>query len=522
MNPFFQKLGARQLSDIVVVKLDYVEGVSEPEDEVCEILTERVEIIARMLHDKPMAIRKRLEDAIQRVTALSHDRVKIQVSLNLDHEPIMVEAIDVKAFYEASRGALILARPFTERSWVHLLNTLLHQFMQEESASHITTLALALRPLMNMTLAEAVEQLADAHVPFFEVETEEYVDVTSKAMDDSVFESVLDLPADTEQPGEEETNPKVSDARVHGKCTSVEKGNVAHETEEILDKSIVSPPDGAVHRTLSGPNSTFTGTDYSPPLDSFTTRPHSGGNAPMGATTEAKPSTKRRQRPDHKSLWDRKLISYVRQRRSESEQDVKDRSGEDDAKYKLAIEAAARDLVCAYERKHGRIPEEMANNNPGYDILSFSATTDQVERYIEVKGTTGEWNLRGVGLSSSQFAMSQKLGDQYWLYVVEFALDQEGARVHAIQSPARKVDQFMFDGEWRYVATYEVVDPTIGFVAGALIDCGLLGAGQIVEVQNRGQIRHLVVNFDDGRLSHLPLNLKTMRIIEDNDGEDDT
>ena len=74
-------------------------------------------------------------------------------------------------------------------------------------------------------------------------------------------------------------------------------------------------------------------------------------------------------------------------------------------------------------------------------------------RDIEVKGVSGEWNQTGVGLSKVRFQKAQDCGERYWLYVVEFVSDSQRRRVHPIQDPATKVTTFMFDGNWRDVAT---------------------------------------------------------------------
>jgi len=69
-------------------------------------------------------------------------------------------------------------------------------------------------------------------------------------------------------------------------------------------------------------------------------------------------------------------------------------------------------------------------------------------RYIEVKGRSGEWGSLGVGLTRSQFAKAATLADAYWLYVVDWA-DQEEFRIFRIQNPARRVNQFLYDDGWR-------------------------------------------------------------------------
>lgn len=107
--------------------------------------------------------------------------------------------------------------------------------------------------------------------------------------------------------------------------------------------------------------------------------------------------------------------------------------------------------VVEYEISQGRRPKVMPHTNPGYDIESSSAQ-GKIERYIEVKSLTGEWVEFGAGMTRPQFKKAQELGDKFWLYVVEYATDEEACAIYCIQDPARKVDQFMYDDEWKKTA----------------------------------------------------------------------
>ena len=114
----------------------------------------------------------------------------------------------------------------------------------------------------------------------------------------------------------------------------------------------------------------------------------------------------KKSRPKHKEQWDRRLLSYVRQKQEDSS---KDGDQEDLSKHNLAVEVVARDAVCAYEKERGRVAEQMAQTHPGYDIISHNPVTKE-DRYIEVKGVNGEWNQTGVGLSRLQFSNAQDYG----------------------------------------------------------------------------------------------------------------
>ena len=140
---------------------------------------------------------------------------------------------------------------------------------------------------------------------------------------------------------------------------------------------------------------------------------------------------------------------------------------------------------------------------------------------IEVKGVDGEWNQMGVGLTKTQFSNAQDYGDHYWLYVVEFALDPDHARIHAIRNPAMQVSSFMFDGNWREAATDESPDPTKLFVPGARIHHENAGTGEILDVVVRGSTKVLTVQFEGRKQAwrNVALNLRQIRILED--GDDD-
>ena len=86
----------------------------------------------------------------------------------------------------------------------------------------------------------------------------------------------------------------------------------------------------------------------------------------------------------------------------------------------------ARQAVIEYETREGRKPEEMADNHPGYDILSVDEDSGQ-RRRIEVKGVQGLFqDGASVVLTSRQAhdaiqhrEQQSATSDEYWLYVVD-------------------------------------------------------------------------------------------------------
>jgi len=95
------------------------------------------------------------------------------------------------------------------------------------------------------------------------------------------------------------------------------------------------------------------------------------------------------------------------------------------------IEAIGMEVVMRYEREQGREPVDVSKEFLGYDILSRGKNEI---RHIEVKAfaTTGE-----IRFTPHEWQMAQRLGDEYWLYVVENASSEP--KLSCIQNPAQKL-----------------------------------------------------------------------------------
>ncbi|MEM2915109.1 MAG: DUF3883 domain-containing protein, partial [Candidatus Bathyarchaeia archaeon] len=147
----------------------------------------------------------------------------------------------------------------------------------------------------------------------------------------------------------------------------------------------------------------------------------------------------------HKT-WSPKSVlrTYVAPRGKESE--GKSEDPERKAKRKK-VDQAGIDKVLDYEHKAGRFPKDMGPTHKGYDIESSNGK-GEIERYIEVKSLSGDWDLMGVHLTKSQFEKAMELGDKYWLYVVERA-ESEDFCIRRINDPARRANEFRYDDGWR-------------------------------------------------------------------------
>ena len=72
-------------------------------------------------------------------------------------------------------------------------------------------------------------------------------------------------------------------------------------------------------------------------------------------------------------------------------------------------------------------------NNPGYDLHN-----KKKDRFIEVKGVSGEFTW--VSMTITQFKCAMEKGDQYWLYVVEYAESDE-PKLYKLHDLARSLTE---------------------------------------------------------------------------------
>ncbi len=116
----------------------------------------------------------------------------------------------------------------------------------------------------------------------------------------------------------------------------------------------------------------------------------------------------------------------------------------------------ARRAVVEYEDRHGRPAEELADDQPGFDVLSCDTDTGR-QRRIEVKGVQGDF-VQGssVVLTARQVkdALYHSENDvEYWLYVVD-RTETEHPRVFPIpwtREPARIRYGFQADAWARFI-----------------------------------------------------------------------
>jgi hypothetical protein len=101
------------------------------------------------------------------------------------------------------------------------------------------------------------------------------------------------------------------------------------------------------------------------------------------------------------------------------------------------IERIAVDAVTAALQEQGWQVESVERENRGFDLIARRPTPEEPEtgmqvRFIEVKGRAA---VGEVGLTSNEYKTAQRLGADYWLYVVYNCSTTPD--IHAIQDPSR-------------------------------------------------------------------------------------
>lgn len=116
------------------------------------------------------------------------------------------------------------------------------------------------------------------------------------------------------------------------------------------------------------------------------------------------------------------------------------------------VERIAMEFAMAYEREHGRTPEDVGAQNLGYDVSSTDA--DGLKRYIEVKGRAGDEDR--VMLTENEKARLSQLGNKAWLYIVlkckrgnpELFRIQDPGRVLRFEKISKGVQYLLLRDEW--------------------------------------------------------------------------
>ena len=501
IRPLYQRLDVALLSHVVTQTIDQiVERRSRPD--ISSVFSERAHLFVRLLHAQPDSVRRELLSKLRKLTVMECEVLRVKHRWSLGDSTFTSEAQSAKAFLEPDDPRLyILSSGNAPPNWAEVLRSIFHVILPQAGGHELPQLVLIGKGLI------AANSVREAEVEF----------------DDACIPPLPDSWDTTERPPESEmlSDFTAVQSGVEGEATGMRKeipgaqsGGEAMPTEsrtEAVGEAARTP------RALSE-------TDASPTSDDGRK-----GRTPAGAPPSVSRKDGERRsfgpelghnNPGQSTARSRSKTAAANQRRNRLRSYVSPRTPEvteagataDGSRHVYDVEEAARAIVCKHEEKRGRTTEQMPPMHPGYDVKSYDHERNVV-RLIEVKGIDGEWVDLGVGLKKRQFSEAWDEGDKYWLYVVEFARDPKKAQVHAIQSPAVKVDEFFFDQNWRNVAESVEEDLRSAFQAGTRIAHATFGEGVIRERNERGWSVELVIDFNFGGAKALPLNVSQMKLL---------
>lgn len=121
------------------------------------------------------------------------------------------------------------------------------------------------------------------------------------------------------------------------------------------------------------------------------------------------------------------------------------------------VEKIGMDIAIRYERENGRVVEDVSEDNLGFDLRSRSMDGSEV-RYIEVKtrADTGD-----VALTENEWFKAQRLGDDYYLYIVWNAIGSN-PRLIIIRNPVKNLSIRKRVEVVRYIVSSEEIEKKKG------------------------------------------------------------
>lgn len=115
------------------------------------------------------------------------------------------------------------------------------------------------------------------------------------------------------------------------------------------------------------------------------------------------------------------------------------------------VEAIAMQVACDFERINGWNPEDVSEENIGFDIRSTNSAG--IKRYIEVKGRS---STGGVMLSENEMNRLSQLGNSAWLYIVvnckfkpQLYRAQNPAAIFQFETKPKGIQFFLAMDEWK-------------------------------------------------------------------------
>lgn len=416
--------GVRNLSDAVESRIVEQQPAGSG-GVVADRLATRRRLLLRVLAAEDHDAMSKLEAFDETIELLRLSRLVIQQAVLVDDHPHVSEAYNRGALYLPDEQAILFVdAPNAPPVWVEIAREVSRAL--GVSGAHASGVAAAIKGLLAAETDDAARaELDELGFPALDeavlqdAEPNVAGDLGGTPVDDVDHLADDEVHDDGWTDRHREAAPEGE--AVDGADSGTRGGDETGNSESRDDGAGRGTPDGAGQRGLRGTS---------------TAAPTGGEEGPAQGRGGAQESRVARVQS--------RLRSYVTPAGdgTGTEADAGDGDGDPE------VERAGVAAVLEFERAHGREPEEMPPNHPGFDIRSVDA--EGAVRVIEVKATADEWGPRGVAISNTQFATAQQRREEFWLYVVDRALT--APRVHPINDPVTKIDQYFFDDGWQAVA----------------------------------------------------------------------
>jgi len=357
----------------------------------------------------------------------------------------------------------------------------------------------ALQEVLKAAPASIDGVLNDYEVPRIDTVEQEELTYEDSGQHEA-FEAEEPYDLHTEEPPAEDPEPTPEDSV---EAVEHKPVNPPSTDDKTRDSTVIAGEQSthAVHegRTSGGlPPRIPYGSDDKPPIVPGRGTTHwENDTGSAGKERDTEPTRGPSDQPRHGIPGHRdRIVTYVEGSRP-GRSEALDRSSEADS-----IGDAAVKFVLDFERRNDRSPTAMDHNNEGFDVLSEDAQGQA--RYIEVKGTDGEWDALGVGITGPQFSYAQHQCDRFWLYVVENARSVSPT-VYCINDPVSLITQYRFDAGWKDLAknstsepAYSSSTPVEGMRVSFVEPTGKPASGTIVKVERKGLLVRLHIRTDSG------------------------
>ncbi|WP_323796857.1 protein NO VEIN domain-containing protein [Nisaea sp.] len=483
----FDWLGLKPLSSVTHLEAIRL-GEEIADEEATERIAERRDLLLWLFSGIRKEARQRIFDALNSIKVSRTDHIQVRSVFDLTDPPIVSTPKSETVLFDSAAHKLFLHLDLGDTFWIPALRAIFSTLIPGDQNIDVRQYALsANHVLLAPSAEEARKQLQQAgftppsdekpRAPEFE-ETD-----LGEISADHAFAVTESEP---EPAGEEKAEEDQQDTG-----PGVSGGTDAPPPSETDDDSHVGEGTGRSEaETERRSSNEKTGESKHRPLD--------GDGSDSG---ERKTGSRRTE-------W---MRSYVVPQSDETADQSHGSRGQQERN--MAIDEAAMNTAIEYEVTRQCSVERMPHFNPGYDIISRSKTSGE-KRLIEVKGLDGEWTERGVKLTRTQIMNAEEYGDEYWLYVVEHALDPKIRKIHAIQNPFFKAAEFWFDYVWRNVADEEGGDLKSRFIPGRRVRVEDWGEGTIIEVQHFGIASRITIDFTIHGKKYLPFNMNRMELVE--------